>query len=526
MKTVRMTMAQALLEFLDNQYIQVDGEEIKYVKGIFGIFGHGNCTGLGQAFDQTPEGLPFHQVMNEQGGVHAAIAYTKQKNRKEIYACTTSVGPGALNMVTAAGVATANRLPVLLLPGDTFACRQPDPVLQQIEQFNDYTITSSDAFKPVCRYWDRITRPEQLMTAALHAMRVLTDPVDTGAVCLSLPQDVQAESYDYPVDFLEKRVHRVTRVAPAASIIDEFTELMKDRKKPLIIVGGGVKYSGAEAAVKEMAEKFNIPITETHAGKGAFSWDEQYNFGPVGASGTLISNRVANDADVIIGIGTRLTDFTTSSKGQFKNDDCKFVSVNVSSFDTYKLNSFPVKADAKCAVELMTEALSAIGYKSAYDEDLAEKSKAEWNAEIDKLHGVKMEGVIAQTTALGVINRCIDNDAVVVAAAGTLPGDLQRIWKTKDPMTYNMEYAFSCMGYEIAGALGAKFACPDKEVYTLVGDASYLMLNSEIFTSIREKKKINVIVINNYGCQCINFLPCNNLEDRKATVTSSALIMK
>ncbi|MGI5849679.1 MAG: 3D-(3,5/4)-trihydroxycyclohexane-1,2-dione acylhydrolase (decyclizing) [Christensenellales bacterium] len=506
MKTVRLTMAQALLKFLDNQYIEIDGVENKFVKGIFGIFGHGNCTGLGQALDQYPESLPYHPVHNEQGGVHAAISYTKMKNRREIFACTTSIGPGALNMVTAAGVATTNRLPVLLLPGDIFASRQPDPVLQQVEQFHDYTITANDAFKAVSRYWDRVSRPEQLMSAALHAMRVLTDPVNTGAVTLALPQDVQAESYDYPVEFLEKRVHHIERRVLSDSNLKRFVDLIKDKKRPLLICGGGVKYSGAEQALVKLASDFNIPITETHAGKGAIVWDNQYNMGPVGCSGTLIANRYAKDADLIIGVGTRFTDFTTSSKWAFQNENAKFASINVNNFDSYKLESLSVLADAKLALESITDALHAIGYKTAYTGSEFATAKKEWNEEIDKLSSARLSDVIPQTAALGVINKTIDKDAVIVAAAGTLPGCLQRMWKTMSPNTYNMEYGFSCMGYEVAGALGAKMADPSKEVYTIIGDGSYMMLNSELFTSTREKQKITLLLMNNYGHQCIDSL--------------------
>ena len=506
MKTERITMAQALLKFLDNQYLEFDGVEYKFIKGIFGIFGHGNCTGLGQALDQAPDSLPFYQVMNEQGGVHAATSYTKMKNRKEIFACTSSIGPGALNMVTPAGVATANRLPVLLLPGDTFASRQPDPVLQQIEVFEDYTVTSNDAFKAVSRYWDRISRPEQLMTAALQAMRVLTDPIDTGAVTLALPQDVQAESYDYPAEFFRKRVHHVDRRAPSERAVSEVIDLMKDRTKPVIICGGGVKYSEAGEAVAAFAEEFNIPVTETHAGKGVISWDKPCVFGPVGASGTLIANRLAKEADCVIGIGTRFTDFTTSSKWQFQNSDARFISINVNNFDSYKLEALPVLADAKLAVEALVPALKSAGYKSGYAGDFFRKNRDEWDAEIRRLTEVRIDGAIAQTTAIGILNEKIADDGVIVAAAGTLPGCMQRMWKTRNSGTYNMEYAFSCMGYEVAGALGAKFACPDSEVYTIIGDASYMMLNSELFTAVRNRKKITLVLINNDGCQCIDSL--------------------
>lgn len=385
MKTIRLTMAQALIKFLDKQYICVDGVETKFVKGVMGIYGHGNCTGLGEALENFDGDLKFQQVMNEQGAVQAAVSYAKMMKRKQIYACTTSIGPGALNMVTAAGVATSNRLPVLLLPGDIFATRQPDPVLQQIEKFNDYTQTSNDAFKAVCTYWDRISRPEQLMTVALQAMRTLTDPVNTGAVCLALPQDVQAEAYDYPEEFFERRVHYVNRMAPIPEVIERFAEVMKDAKKPMIIVGGGVIYSEAEAEVLEMAKKFNIPITETHAGKGAYSWSEPYNIGAEGIHGAGPVNRLAKEADAIIGIGTRFTDFTTASKWQFQNEHCKFVSVNVNNWDNYKMNALPICADAKIAVKAMIKALESINYKSALTPEFFAECKAEWEAEQEKI---------------------------------------------------------------------------------------------------------------------------------------------
>ncbi|MGI6169508.1 MAG: 3D-(3,5/4)-trihydroxycyclohexane-1,2-dione acylhydrolase (decyclizing) [Christensenellales bacterium] len=503
MKTIKLTMAQALIKFLDNQYICVDGEENKFVKGVMGIYGHGNCTGIGQALEEFDGDLKFQQVMNEQGAVQAAVSYAKMKNRQQIYACTTSIGPGALNMVTAAGVATANRLPVLLLPGDIFATRQPDPVLQQVEKFNNYTETANDSFKAVCTYWDRISRPEQLMTAALQAMRTLIDPVNTGAVCLALPQDVQAEAYDYPVEFFEKRIHYMNRMVPVPEVIKRFVEIMKDAKKPMIIVGGGVLYSGAEAEVLEMAKKFNIPLTETHAGKGAYNWSEPYLLGAVGVHGTAPVNRLAKEADVVIGIGTRFTDFTTASKWQFQNENCQFVSVNVNNFDNYKMNALPICADAKAAVKEMIRALEEIDYTSSFTPKFFSDAKAEWETEQNRLYDVKCEAHIAQSAALGIINDHLADDAIIVAAAGTLPGCLQRLWRTKNPGTYNMEYAFSCMGYEIAGALGAKMACPDREVYTIMGDASYMMLNSELFTSVRQDKKITVLLMNNYGCQCI-----------------------
>lgn len=506
MKTIKLSMAQALLRFLDNQYVSVDGEEIKFVKGVMGIFGHGNVTGIGEALERSPGSLAFIQGKNEQGMAHAATAFAKQSGRKQIFACTSSIGPGALNMVTAAGTATVNRIPLLLLPGDNFACRQPDPVLQQLEVPSDYTISAVDAFRPVSRYWDRIVRPEQLITAALQAMRVLTDPAETGAVTLALPQDVQAETYDYPAAFFEKRVHVLDRRPPAREAIRRAAELLAGRSKPLLIAGGGVHYADATEEVAAFASAFGIPVAETQAGKSALSWDHPLNMGGVGVTGTLAANRLAKEADVIIGVGTRYSDFTTASKSAFGNPDAQFININVSAFDSAKLSGIAVTADAREAIRALHEALAEADYASGYGEGELAERKAEWNREVDRLYATELEEGLSQTRALGVINETLQQSDVVVAAAGSLPGDLHRLWRPAQPKTYHMEYGFSCMGYEVSGAFGAALAEPSRDVYAVVGDGSYLMLHSELVTSLQEGVKITVLLFDNSGFQCIHNL--------------------
>ncbi|MCZ8511073.1 3D-(3,5/4)-trihydroxycyclohexane-1,2-dione acylhydrolase (decyclizing) [Paenibacillus filicis] len=506
MSTIRLTMAQALLKFLDAQYVSVDGEETKFVKGVMGIFGHGNVTGLGEALERSAGDLAYIQGKNEQGMVHAAAAYAKQRNRRQIFACTTSIGPGALNMVTAAATATVNRIPVLLLPGDNFATRQPDPVLQQLEVAGDYTVSANDPFKPVSKYWDRIVRPEQLMTAAVQAMRVLTDPAETGAVTLALPQDVQAEAYDYPAAFFEKKVHYMDRRPPAREAVRRAAELAAGRRKPLIVAGGGVHYSGATEELRTFAEAFGIPVAETQAGKSAVPWDHPLNMGAIGVTGALAANRLAKEADLIIGVGTRYSDFTTASKSAFANSEVVFININVSGFDSVKLNGTALTADAKEALTALQEALTALDYRSGYAEGEFAGLKRKWDAEVDRLYDVQHEAGLAQTRALGVINRTIDPSSVVVCAAGSLPGDLHRLWRSAEPKTYHMEYGFSCMGYEVSGAFGAALADPFREVYALVGDGSYLMLHSELVTSLQEGRKITVLLFDNHGFQCIHNL--------------------
>lgn len=506
MKTIRLTMGQALLKFLDNQYISLDGKEYKFVNGVIGIFGHGIVTGLGQALEQYKDGLRYYRVSNEQGAVHMATAYAKQKNRLQIMACTSSIGPGALNMVTGAATATVNRIPVLLLPGDTFACRQPDPVLQQIEFPVDYNVTANDAFKPVSKYWDRISRPEQLMTAAMNAMRVLTDPADTGAVTLAIPQDVQAEAYDYPEEFLKKRVHYIERIPLSRDLCGRLVQKISGKRKPMLICGGGVHYSLAARELAEFAEAFNIPVVETQAGKSALPWDHRLNLGGMGVTGAESANLLAKEADLVIGVGTRFTDFTTCSKTAFKNPKAEFISINVCKMDAIKMNALPVAADAREALAALKNGLLNDGYKSSYDNAYLAGLKENWDKEVDRLYTMDHPDGLSQSRALGEINKYTNETDIAVGSSGSLPGCMQRLWRSKLPKTYHMEYGFSCMGYEVAGALGAKMAEPDREVYSMVGDGSYLMLHSELLASIQEGYKINVMLFDNSGFACIKSL--------------------
>lgn len=541
MEKLKLTVAQALVKFLDNQYVEFDGVETKFIKGIFTIFGHGNVLGLGQALEEEPGDLMVHQGRNEQGMAHAAMGFAKQNMRKQIYACTSSVGPGAANMITAAATATANRIPVLLLPGDVHATRQPDPVLQQIEQYGDLTISTNDAFRAVSKYWNRVSRPEQLMTACIHAMRVLTDPADTGAVTIALPQDVQGEAYDYPEYFFKKRVHRIERRPPTKEMIQDAVELIQRKKKPMLICGGGVKYSEAADAFKSFAEKFNIPFGETQAGKSAIISDYELNLGGIGETGSLASNEIAKDADLIIGVGTRYTDFTTASKWLFQNPEVEFLNLNVAEFDCYKLDGVRVVADAKVALEALEEELEKIGYKSEYKTEIRDV-KDKLDKEIKRVYSVEYTGAdfvpeindhldhavfeeyknltgseLTQSRALGILNEMLTDKDIIVGAAGSLPGDLQRIWKAKGVNNYHMEYGYSCMGYEISASLGVKLAKPDQEVYTFVGDGSYMMLHSELPTSIQERKKINVVLFDNMTFGCINNLEMEHGMDSFGT---------
>ncbi|QOX65441.1 3D-(3,5/4)-trihydroxycyclohexane-1,2-dione acylhydrolase (decyclizing) [Anoxybacterium hadale] len=506
MVTKKMTMAQALLKFLDNQYISFDGEEIKFVQGVLGIFGHGMVVGLGEALESGDHGLKFIQGKNEQGMAHIAMGFAKQKNRRQIMAVTSSIGPGALNMVTAAGTATANRIPVLFLPSDAYASRQPDPVLQQIEQTYDYNVTANDAFKAVSKYWDRIARPEQLMTAAINAMRVLTDPADTGAVTLCLPQDVQGEAFDYPVEFFEKRVHYIQRRDIDPVILEKAAALIASKKKPFIICGGGVKYSDAAKELAAFTETFKIPFGETQAGKGAVLFEHPMNMGGAGLTGASAANQLAQEADLIIGIGTKLNDFCTCSKWLYQNDDVSMLTINLNSFDAYKMNSLPVIADVKLALEGLSKVLKEKGYQSAYTNEITE-ARQEWDQEVDRLYAIENENGLAQSRILGELNeKLIENNGIIVAASGSLPSDVQRVWRCRDEGVYHVEYGFSCMGYEVAAAVGVKLAEPDREVYVLLGDGSFNMLHSEFLTSLQEQIKINVILLDNHGFQCIHNL--------------------
>lgn len=522
-----LTTGQALVRFLDNQYISFDGKEEKFVDGIFTIFGHGIVCGLGQALDENSGDLKVYQGKNEQGMAHTATAFAKQHNRRKIIACTSSIGPGAANMITAAATATVNNIPLLLIPADTFSCRQPDPVLQQFEQPYSLSVTTNDAYKPVCRYWDRVSRPEQLLSAMINAMRALTDTANAGAVCISLPQDVGGESFDFPESFFEKRVHNITRIVPSDEELSKVIDVILGAKKPYIICGGGIRYSEAGEALLSFSEKFNIPFGETQSGKSATYSSSPYNLGGVGVTGNLSGNRLAKEADVIIAIGSRLSDFTTASKSLFA-DNARFITINTDRFDTYKLDSVKLVADAKLSLLSLSEKLSINNYKSEYKDEI-KKAKADWDSEMERLAAYRYDedfkplisafdkktipefvektgGVITQTSAVALIRELIDKDAIAVGSAGSLPGCLQRMWTTESLYSYNMEYGYSCMGYEIAGALGSKLACPTKEVYAFAGDGSYLMLHSELVTSIQEGMKINVLLFDNASFGCINNL--------------------
>ena len=532
-KTIRMTVAQAIVKFLDNQYVSMDGEETKFVEGFFTIFGHGIAVGLGEALDTDPGQLRVLQGRNEQGMCHVATAFAKQSNRKKIIPCASSVGPGAANMVTACATATVNNIPLLVFPADTFASRQPDPVLQQLEQSNSLATTTNDAFKPVCKYWDRITRPEMIMTALINAMRVLTDPAETGACCIALCQDVEGESYDYPEYFFQKRVHRITRPVAVEEELEDLAEIIAEAKKPLVIVGGGVRYSEAGETVEKFCEEFKIPFGESQAGKSACKSSHPYCLGGIGVTGTYASNIIAEDADVVIAIGSRMSDFTTSSKRLFKNPDVKFVTINNCRFHTYKMDAAKAVGDAKVTVEALTKKLRARGYVSAYNGEIEEAKKV-WDKEMVRLAGieytgddfepiikardprtipefVKMtNGKITQTAALAAIRRVIDEDATIITAGGSLPSCMQRMWTTDKRGGYHAEYGYSCMGYEVAATLGVKFAEPDNEVYCVVGDSSFQMLHSEIMTIMQERKKVNILVFDNCGFGCINNLEMNH----------------
>jgi 3D-(3,5/4)-trihydroxycyclohexane-1,2-dione acylhydrolase (decyclizing) len=499
-------MAGALLQFLDNQYVSYDGVEEKFVEGVYGIFGHGCVVGIGEALASQENKLPFYQAKNEQGAVHAATGFAKEHNRRRIMAVTSSIGPGALNMVTGAGTATANHIPVLLLPGDVFACRQPDPVLQQIEIPHDYTNTANDAFRSVSRYWDRINRPEQLMSAMINAMRVLTDPSETGAVTIALPQDVQGEAYDYPVEFFEKRVHYIERRIPSEGQITRLAELLKEAKKPLVICGGGVRYSEAGDELATFCERYHIPFAETQAGKGTVLWDNAYNLSGIGTTGSQAANRLAKEADLVIGVGTRFGDFTTCSKWLFQNPECKFVSVNVAPADAYKLNSCPIIADAKLTLAVLNTTAFLQGYQSHWGKQISREREL-WNKEVDRLYSEEIPSSLSQVRVLGELNdHLLPASTIVVSGSGSIPSDMQRVWRTRVRGTYHMEYAFSCMGYEIAAALGAKIAHPEREVVAIVGDGAYTMLHTELLTSIQEGRKIIVMVLDNAGFHCIDNL--------------------
>ncbi len=504
MKTRRLTTAQALITFLKSQYVERDGQELSFFAGVWGIFGHGNVAGVGQALQQTPD-FRYYLARNEQAMVHTATAYAKMKNRLGTFACTSSVGPGATNMITGAATATINRLPVLLLPGDIFARRNVAPVLQQLEAGHTQDISVNDAFKPVSRYWDRINRPDQLPSALMAAMRVLTSPAATGAVTLALPQDVQAEAWDYPAELFARRVWHIPRSLADRTLLARAVEWIRAAEKPFIIAGGGVIYSEACEALARLVEQTGIPVGETMAGKGALTWDHPQNLEALGATGTLGANILAREADLVIAVGTRLSDFTTASKTAFQNESVRFININIAEFDAHKHAALPLVADARGTLDELREALAGYAVAGEYAARIA-SFKEQWQVEVARLFDRRQGPPVSQSEVIGIVNNFSEPADVVVCAAGSLPGDLHKLWRTRDPKGYHLEYGNSCMGYEIAGGLGVKMADPAREVYVMVGDGSYLMMSTEIVTAIQEGYKLNIILLNNYGFSSIGGL--------------------
>jgi 3D-(3,5/4)-trihydroxycyclohexane-1,2-dione acylhydrolase (decyclizing) len=497
-------MAQATIAFLKNQYSERDGIEQRFFGGCFGIFGHGNLTGVGQALQQNPD-FRYYLARNEQAMVHTACGYAKASSRLRTLACATSIGPGATNMLTGASAATINRLPVLLLPGDAFARRALSPVLQQLELPGSPDVSVNDCFRPVSRYWDRIQKPEQILTSLPEAMRVLTSPADAGAVTLALPQDVQTEAFDCPEEFLEKRVWRVARPRGDRASLKQAAEWIRSAQKPLIISGGGVLYSDASATLARFAAKTGIAVVETQAGKGALVFDHPQLLGAIGVSGTPGANILAREADLIVGIGTRYSDFTTSSKTAFQNEEVRFININVAEFDAFKHAALPIVADAQSALEELTSALGDYYVATEYAARVRHFHQ-DWDAEVERLYNLKHGPPISQSEVIGTVNRASKPRDVVVCAAGSMPGDLHKLWRTRDPKGYHVEYGYSTMGYEIAGGLGIKMACPDREVYVLVGDGSYLMMAQEIVTSLQESYRLIIVLVDNHGFASIGSL--------------------
>ena len=504
--TRRLTVAQATITFLKNQYIERDGIEEPYFGGCFGIFGHGNVAGLGQALQQNPD-FRYYQSRNEQSMVHAAVAYAKLKNRLGAFVCTTSIGPGATNMITGAALATINRLPVLLLPGDIFSTREPNPVLQQLESASTQDVSVNDCFKPVSKYWDRINRPEQLIYSLPEVMRVLTSQAEMGAVTLSMPQDVQTHAYDFPEDLFKKRVWHVGRPRPDLPTLQKAAEWIRASKKPVIVAGGGAIYSGADGILHDFAIKTGIPVGETFAGKGAVKFDEPYSIGGLGATGTKYAIEISNEADVVIGIGTRYSDFTTASKSIFKNPDVKFININISEFDAFKHAALPVIGDAKVILEELSELLGNYEVDADYRKKISDYNHA-WDEEVTQIYmqGNSTVPPIDQAIVIGTLNNFMGRRDVMINASGSAPGDLHKLWRATDPKNFHLEYGFSCMGYEIAAGLGAKMADPTRDVYVICGDGGYLMNNHEIVTSIQEGVKFTILLLNNNGYASIGGL--------------------
>ncbi|GFE85938.1 3D-(3,5/4)-trihydroxycyclohexane-1,2-dione acylhydrolase (decyclizing) [Steroidobacter agaridevorans] len=501
---VRLTASQAIVRYLSAQRTVVDGQEVPLCAGVFAIFGHGNVAGMGEALSASRAELPTYRAHNEQAMAHAAIAYAKTMRRRRFMACTTSIGPGATNMVTAAALAHVNRLPVLLLPGDVFASRRPDPVLQQVEDFGDPTVTANDCFRPVSRYWDRISRPEQLMRSLPQALGVLTDPAECGPVTLALPQDVQAEAWEYPISFFQPRIHELTRLGPDTRQLTAAAEAIRRAKQPLIIAGGGVHYAQACETLARFAERFSIPVAETQAGKGALRWNHPQNVGSIGVTGSSAANELARDADVIIAIGTRLQDFTTASSSLFRNPRRQLVAINVCRFDAAKFGALQLQGDALRALDELNVLLepSVSAEYSARVKHLAQT----WNSSVEAATAVSDTTLPTDAQVLGAVNRAIGTNGTVVCAAGGLPGELHKLWRAQDSDAYHLEYGYSCMGYEIAGGLGVKLARPDRNVVVMVGDGSYLMMNSEIATAIALGLKLTIVLLDNRGYGCISRL--------------------
>jgi 3D-(3,5/4)-trihydroxycyclohexane-1,2-dione acylhydrolase (decyclizing) len=506
----RLTMAQAVVAFLKNQYSSRDGREVRFLGGCFGIFGHGNVAGMGQALEQD-SALGYYLCRNEQAMVHTAAAFAKTSNRLRTLACTTSIGPGATNMVTGAALATINRLPVLLLPGDIFARRNVAPVLQQLESASSQDISVNDCFKPVSRYWDRISRPEQILTALPEAMRVLTSPAETGAVTLSLPQDVQAEAFDYPEEFFHKRVWTIPRPRPDRDLLEKAANWIRESRQPLIVAGGGVLYSEASEALSRFVAQTGIPICETQAGKGSLVYDHPQQLGAVGVTGTPGANILAREADLVIGIGTRYSDFTSASKTAFQNPAVRFININVAEFDAYKHGALALTGDARAVLEELSAAARDLRVAGEYASRI-KKYAEEWEKEVERIYGLRHGPPISQGEVIGTVNEVSEARDIVVGAAGSLPGDLHKLWRTRDPKGYHLEYGYSCMGYEIAGGLGIKMAAPDREVYVMVGDGSYLMMAQEIVTAVQEGIKLNIVLLDNHGFSSIGGLSraCGN----------------
>ncbi|MBI4573167.1 MAG: 3D-(3,5/4)-trihydroxycyclohexane-1,2-dione acylhydrolase (decyclizing) [candidate division NC10 bacterium] len=501
---MRLTTAQAILKFLAQQHVERDGQTQKFFGGCFGIFGHGNIAGIAQALQQNRD-LRYYLCRNEQAMVHTAAAYAKMKNRLQTLVCTSSIGPGATNMVTGAAAATINRLPVLLLPGDIFARRNVAPVLQQLESERSQDVSVNDCFKPVSRYWDRINRPDQILTALPEAMRVLTSPVETGAVTLALPQDAQAEAYDYPEDFFRERVWHVPRPRPDAPALARAAQAIRGSRRPLIVAGGGVIYSEATEALRALCERTGIPVGETMAGKGSLCFDHPLNLGATGVTGTLAANRIARDADIVIGIGTRYSDFTTASKTAFQHPNVQFVNVNVAGFDAHKQSALAVVGDARAALEELTPMLAGYRVPAEYGSEIQRLHDA-WDREVQRIYDIRNTPLLSQGEIIGAVNELSDPDGVMICAAGSLPGELHKLWRARHPKNFHLEYGYSTMGYEIAGGLGVKMAAPEREVTVLVGDGSYLMLAQEIVTSLQEGFKLIIVLVDNAGFQSIGSL--------------------